>query len=105
MATIEFLNDRKLYIYVPHWHFYIVTVYPESISDTSAISFCNHYPLSRSAPIFSFQTAGPRSVQINLKLHRDLMTQVNYQRSNVQIAMGDDYVDTLVKTITSRRFT
>ena len=57
--------------------------------------------LSRSAPVFSFTNAGPRTVQIKLSLHRDLMDDVNYGESNLKVEIGEDYIDTLIKRLQS----
>lgn len=88
------------YIYLYHTDtFIVIPTYPESIQDSMSASFSSTTPLSRSAPIYSYQNSGPRTLQINLSLHRDLMTQVNYNTSNVQVELNDDYVDTLIKQL------
>lgn len=88
------------YMYMYHTDTFIVLpTYPESVSDSMSASFASTTPLSRSAPIYSYQNSGPRSVQISLKLQRELMTQINWQRSNATVQMGDDYVDTIIKQI------
>ena len=38
-------------------------------------------------------------MQISLQLHRDMMTEINYGVSNMAVAMGDDYVDTIIKNL------
>ena len=94
----ENLIDNYIYIY--HLDkFVILPVWPESIQDSLSSTFAQSTPLSRSAPIFSFSNSGPRSMQINLKLHRDMMQMVNYNRSNLNVELGDDYTDTIVKTL------
>lgn len=88
------------YIYFYHTDtFIIIPAYPEKMTDTMSVEFSNETPLTRSAPIFSYSNSGPRSIDINLHLHRELMTQINYQQSNATVAMDDDYVDTLAKQI------
>ena len=88
------------YIYLYHTHtFIILPVFPESISDANQASFSPTTPIMRSAPIYSYTGSGPRNVGFALNLHRDMMTQVNENVSNVPVEMGDDYVDTLVKQI------
>lgn len=88
------------YIYLYHTKtFIILPQYPESISDTLNSTFASTTPLSRSAPIYSYSNSGPRNLQVTLSLHRDLMTAVNTNRSNVRLEIGDDYVDTLIKQI------
>lgn len=88
------------YIYMYHTDtFIILPIYPESITDSNQANFAQNTPIARSAPIYSYMNSGPRSVGFNLNLHRDLMSQVNYGVSNVDVEIGDDYVDTLVKQI------
>lgn len=88
------------YIYFYHTNsFILLPVYPDSVTDTSQVNFASTPLLARSAPIYSFSNAGPRTVQINLNLHRDLMTETNYQNSNVNLDIGDDYVDVLIRSL------
>ncbi len=79
--------------------FVILPSYPESITDSLGAEFASDTPLSRSAPIFSYKSSGPRTVQISLKFHREMMTQINYGASNLNVELGDDYVDTLLKQL------
>lgn len=93
------LIDNYIYLYNVD-KFILLPTYPESISDSLPASFSQTTPLSRSAPIFAYSNSGPRSVSVSLSLHRDMMSQINYGVSNInlnEIELGDDYVDTLVK--------
>lgn len=56
---------------------YVIPVDPDSIADQMSASFASSSPLSRSAPIFSYQNSGPRSVQVSFTLHRDLCKEFN----------------------------
>lgn len=88
------------YIYLYHTkQFIVIPVYPESINDQMAAQFNTTMPLARSAPIFSYMNSGPRTVGLNLKLHREAMAMVNRDVSNVKLDIGDDYVDTFIKQI------
>lgn len=96
------------YIYFYHTNTLIaLPTFPETINDTLAVSYDSFTPLTRTAPIYSYISSGPRSMQIDLKLHRDLMGQIYYQSSSLNIVEGensltylnDDYVDTIVKEI------
>ena len=98
----KIFNMIDNYIYLYHTDtFIIIPTYPETISDSMSASFSTQIPLSRSAPIYSYQSSGPRSMQINLNLHREMMSQINYSTSNAKVEMGDDYVDTMIKQIQS----
>lgn len=92
------------YVYLYHTKTLIaIPTYPESIADTMNVEFSPTTPLSRSAPIFSYNKSGPRSFGISLSLHRDLMNQINIANSNLNVPDLDeeDYVDILVKQLQS----
>lgn len=93
-------NMIENYIYMYHiQQFIVIPTYPESLTDTLSVEFASSTPMSRSAPIYSYSKSGPRQMTIKLDLHRDLMTQVNKDVSNIPVSPGDDYVDTLIKQI------
>lgn len=102
------------YIYLYHIDkFILLPTWPEQVSDSLSSTFTQTNPLARSAPVFSYSHSGPRTVQINLKLHREMMTQINYEQSNLNlnnlkdiqdasaigINVGDDYVDVMLKEL------
>ena len=97
------LNLIANYIYLYHTdEFLIIPTYPDSISDNMQSTFQPTNALSRSAPIFSFSNSGPRTVQVTLQLHRDMLDGVNLNISNMKIEnLTDDYVDTLIKKLQS----
>ena len=57
--------------------------------------------LGRTAPVYTFSNSGPRTVQIELELHRDIMDDVNTGISNSQLGEGEDYVDNLLRALQS----
>ncbi len=88
------------YIYLYHVdQFIVLPTFPDTMSDTMGVNFNKTTPMSRSAPIYSYSDSGPRSLQISLDLHRDMMTQINYLVSNATVPVGADYVDVLIKQI------
>lgn len=91
------------YIYLFHTdEFLIIPTYPDTIQDSMSSSFSEQNALSRSAPVFSYKHSGPRTVQISLNLHRDMMQMMNYNTSNLVVEdLDDDYVDTLIKKLQS----
>ena len=100
MGTYRVYNLIENYIYMYHTDtFIILPIYPDSVQDSMGAKFTSTTPLMRSAPIQSYSSSGPRTVQVTFNLHRDMMSQVNYQRSNVVLDIGDDYVDVLVRQI------
>ena len=93
-------NMIENYIYVYHvQQFMAIPTYPEALTGTVSVEFASSTPMSRSAPIYSYRKSGPRQITTKLDLHRDLMTQVNKDVSNIPVSPGDDYVDTLIKQI------
>ena len=82
--------------------FVVIPTYPDQIDDRMTSTFQQQNALSRSAPVFSYSYSGPRSMQISLNLHRDVMQMMNYNVSNMRIEnIGDDYIDTLIKKLMS----
>lgn len=93
------MPDNFIYFYHLD-QFIMLPLYADSVQDSMSVAFEQSTPLSRSAPIYSYRNSGPRTVQVGFDLHRDLMTDINYQKSNVPVGspdMGDDYVDILIK--------
>lgn len=79
------------YLYIPVW--------PDEISDTISTSFQQENALSRSAPVIVFSNAGPRKVQFNLQLHRDMMDEANSNITSLPLEDTEDYIDYLVRTL------
>ena len=90
------------YVYLYHTDTLIaLPLYPESVTDTMAVAFSPSHPLLRSAPIYSYQNSGPRSFEVTLPLHRDMMNQINTSASVLDIPNLDDedYVDIMIKQL------
>lgn len=101
------------YIYLYHTdEYFIIPQYPDSLQDSLKSTFASQNALSRTAPVFSYSNSGPRSMQITLNLHRDMMNSYNTKGSNVKINMTgdagndyvltsitDDYIDILIKKL------
>ena len=90
------------YIYLYHISKCIILpTWPESIQDSQSVTFTPTSPLGRTAPIYSYSYSGPRTVQVNLKLHRDMMYDINYVDSDLLIDTSGDYIDAIVSQIQS----
>jgi len=104
------------YIYFYHLdQFCVLPVYPESITDNMTSNFQSANALGRSAPVWSYANSGPRTIEITLDLHRDLMNDLNTNVSNFKdnvvpfkskydedgVFQGNDYIDTLIKYLLS----
>ena len=105
MASSNYYIMPDNYIYISHLgddgKYFQLPCYPDSIQDNMSSNFVDEYALSRSAPIFTYSNSGPRSIQITLSLHRDMMDDINIGASNISPEDGDDYVDTLIKALQS----
>jgi len=98
------------YIYLYHTdEYFILPQYPETLIDQLDSSFNNQNSLSRTAPVYSYNNSGPRTVQVRLKVHRDMMNNFNTEGARIKYnAAGgiigttidkDDYVDLLIKKL------
>lgn len=89
------------YIYLHHTDEYLILPqYPDTIPDNMSSTFAQQNALARTAPVFAFSNAGPRTVQVKLELHRDMLNDVNINASNFNVeGLGKDYIDTLIKKL------
>jgi hypothetical protein len=92
------------YIYLYHLNLLVaLPLYPESINDNMPANFQSTTILSRSAPIWSYSDSGPRTVQFNFQLHRDMMSEINSNNSTLLNGISDldkdDYTDILIKNL------
>ena len=64
----QVLEDN--YIYISHldegFQFWKLPYWPDTINDNMQSNFANTSALGRTAPVFTFNNAGPRTVQIEL---------------------------------------
>lgn len=95
------LDDN--YIYISHldeeFRFWKLPIWPDTITDSMLMSYQPTTVLGRTAPVQTYSGSGPRTVQISIKLHRDIMDQVNIGISNSKLGEGEDYVDNLLKAL------
>lgn len=95
--TMQLINN---YIYLYHTDTWLVLPeYPDSVSDKMNSTFGQQNALSRTAPVFAYSNSGPRQVQINLHLHRDMLEDVNVDVSNLRLEIDEDYVDALIRNL------
>lgn len=88
------------YIYLYHTDtFIVIPAYPQNFTDSMSVKFSEASPLMRSAPIYSYSSSGPRSINVEIQMHREMMQQINYGVSNAKVDIQDDYVDELIKQI------
>ena len=91
------------YLYISHLDeglkFWRLPCTPETISDSMSSNFTPTHALGRSAPVFTYSNSGPRTVQVSLHLHRDMMDALNAGTSNTDLKYGEDYIDNLIKAL------
>ena len=93
------------YIYISHLpldekdKYFIIPNYPDSIQDSLGSNFAQTTALSRSAPVWTYVNSGPRQMQITLRLTRDLLDEANIQNDSVVPALGEDYIDELLRAL------
>ena len=108
MAAVDI--SKKIYVpidnYIYLYHvpaLIILPGYPDNITDSTSVNYSESTSLGRSAPIYSFTGSGPRTMQIDLKVHRESVNLMNYTNSNSIVAPylnpKDDYVDTLIRLL------
>lgn len=74
------------YIYFYHTDsLFLLPVDPDNLQEQNTANFSSQTPLSRSAPIFAYGNSGPRTLQLDLTIHRDMMNDINYDNSNVDL--------------------
>jgi len=102
MAVSKSMQLINNYIYLYHTDTWLVLPeYPDSVSDKMQSTFGQQNALSRTAPVYSYSNSGPRTVQINLHIHRDMLEDVNIDTSNLKLEIDEDYVDALIRNLQS----
>lgn len=68
----------EAYVYIYHLGLkFNLPALPESLSDTMPIDFSSQPVLARSAPQISWSSAGPRTTQISIPIHRQIFALEN----------------------------
>lgn len=95
------------YIYLYHTDtLLILPVNPETVQDSMGSSFSQTQIMSRSAPIFSYSNSGPRTLQLEIPLHRDMFNAINvdnttFFKSRLDELYDYDYVDKMIRELQS----
>ena len=88
------------YIYLYHTdEWLLLPEYPDSVMDKMGSTFQQTNALSRTAPVFTYSYSGPRDVQIQLHLQRDLLDDINLNASNMTLDVDEDYVEVLIRKL------
>lgn len=69
---------------------------PPQVSDSNSANYAQQTILSRSAPVYSYISTGPRTISVSIKVHREMMDNMDYSSYNLGSA---DYksLDTIRK--------
>ena len=88
------------YIYISHldeeFKYWQLPGYPNEVSDSMESRFESVTALGRSAPVYTFGSAGPRSIQIKLTFHRDMFEEMP---SNVVPRDGEDKAESFIHAL------
>jgi len=97
------------YIYISHLdgigpqdgppQYWRLPQYPDEVTDQMQSNFNDQNALGRSAPVYTFSNAGPRTVQFNLEFHRDMIDEANAGYSSVILNDNEDYSDKLISSL------
>ena len=87
------------YIYISHldlpeeMKYWQLPCYPDEVTDDMRSTFNETTALGRSAPVYTFSSAGPRSVNITLRFHRDMFEEIP---TNVVPRDGEDKAESFI---------
>jgi hypothetical protein len=88
------------YLYISHldegYQYWQLPGYPEEVTDDMQSSFQANTALGRSAPVYTFSNAGPRTIQITLNFHRDMFEDMP---TNVVPKDGDDKAESFIHAL------
>lgn len=101
--TYDEISRRILpdcYIYISHlddeYKYWQLPGYPNEVTDQMDSRFEQSTALGRSAPVYTFSSSGPRSIQIKLDFHRDMFEEM---QSNVKPRDGEDKAESFIHAL------
>ena len=97
------------YIYISHLgeggYWWWIPCCPQTITDSMSSEFSPTTALGRTAPVYTYSSSGPRTVQLDIQLHRDMMDMANAGNHSLptdfKVDTNEDYVDTLIRALQS----
>lgn len=94
------------YLYISHldegYQYWQLPGYPENVTDSMSSNFATSTALGRSAPVYTFSNAGPRTVNITLRFHRDMFEAENEKLkmyNNVILRDGEDQAEGFIHAL------
>jgi hypothetical protein len=106
--TYEDLTSRILpdcYLYISHLdedvQYWRLPGYPDQVTDNMDSSFGSTSALGRTAPVYTYSSSGPRTIQMTLKFHRDMFEEINENPGGKvkKFESGEDMVEHFIKAI------
>lgn len=88
------------YLYISHldedFQYWQLPGYPDEVTDSMQSTFSESTALGRSAPVYTFSNAGPRTIQITLNFHRDMFDEMP---TNVTLRDGEDKAESFIHAL------
>jgi hypothetical protein len=88
------------YLYISHldeeFKYWQLPGYPDKVTDDMKSSFAENTALGRSAPVYTFSSSGPRTINISLNFHRDMFEEMP---SNVVPRDGEDKAESFIHAL------
>lgn len=91
ITNVLYLYHTDEWLLLPEW--------PDSIMDKMGSNFQQTNALSRTAPVFTYAHSGPREVQVQLHLHRDMVDDMNIDFAKWGLEDGEDFVESLIRKL------
>lgn len=100
-------KDKRIFSVLPDCYIYISHLdespkywqlpgYPDEVTDNMESTFQPTSALGRSAPVYTYSSSGPRSINISLNFHRDMFEEMP---SNVVPNEGEDKAESFIHAI------
>lgn len=108
MANNDVLNRilPDCYLYISHldeeYQYWQLPGYPDTVTDDMKSNFSETTALGRSAPVYTFSSSGPRTVQITLDFHRDMFEAENAKyamHNNPKLKEDDDQAEAFIHAL------
>ena len=88
------------YLYISHldeeFKYWQLPGYPNEVTDQMDSRFAESTALGRSAPVYTYSSSGPRSINISLEFHRDMFEEMP---SNVVPRDGEDKAESFIHAL------
>lgn len=90
------------YIYISHLDlpeeskYWQLPGYPDEITDQMNSTFSENSALGRTAPVYTYSSSGPRTVNLSLNFHRDMFDEMV---SNVTPRDGEDKAESFIHAL------